>query len=109
MHGIGKRTDHPNLRIKLLEKLLNDEIRGRMRTNRTQAKKFVEAIEANRGHVISAKIINNGACTATFPRLVEWIDTTCEVIADALWHRWEQLSQKLSLPLRDVYQSPEYA
>jgi type I restriction enzyme R subunit len=46
LDDIGKRPEHPNLRIKLLEKLLNDEIRGRLRTNQTQAKQFTDAIEA---------------------------------------------------------------
>jgi type I restriction enzyme R subunit len=64
LDDISKRTDHPNLRIKLLEKLLNDEIRGRMRTNRTQAKQFTDAIEAvlaryeNR-QLTSAEVVEN--------------------------------------------------
>jgi type I restriction enzyme R subunit len=45
LDNIGKRNDHANLRIRLLEKLLNDEIKGRLRTNRTQAKEFTDAIE----------------------------------------------------------------
>jgi type I restriction enzyme R subunit len=43
---VGQRTDHPNLRIKLLQKLLNDEVRTRLRTNRTQAKEFSDEIHA---------------------------------------------------------------
>jgi type I restriction enzyme R subunit len=46
LDSISTRTDQPNLRIRLLEKLLNDEIRGRLRTNTTQAKKFADAVEA---------------------------------------------------------------
>jgi type I restriction enzyme R subunit len=46
LDDIGKRDDHPNLRIKLLQKLLNDEIRGRLRINRTQAKEFTDAIKS---------------------------------------------------------------
>jgi type I restriction enzyme R subunit len=46
LDSIGPRTDQPNLRIRLLEKLLNDEIKGRLRTNTTQAKEFANAVEA---------------------------------------------------------------
>ena len=46
LDSISKRTDHPNVQVRLLEKLLNDEIRGRMRANQMQAKLFGEQVSA---------------------------------------------------------------
>lgn len=46
LDSFGQRTDHPNLRIKLLQKLLSDEVRSRLRSNRTQAKEFGDEIQA---------------------------------------------------------------
>jgi type I restriction enzyme, R subunit len=46
LDNISQQTKHPNLQIKLIEKLLNDEIRGRLGTNQTQAKEFKDAVEA---------------------------------------------------------------
>ena len=46
LDSITKRTQHPNVQIRLLEKLLNDEITGRMRANRMQAKVFSEEVRA---------------------------------------------------------------
>ena len=40
------KTEHPNVQIRLLEKLSSDEIRGRARTNQMQAKLFSEQVEA---------------------------------------------------------------
>jgi predicted O-methyltransferase YrrM len=51
---------------------------------------FVDAIRANPGHIVSATIINNGACTFTIPEL---------------WRGFEGLSVQLC----DVYKSLEYA
>jgi hypothetical protein len=51
---------------------------------------FMDAVDANRDTVISARVINNGACT--------------DLDAD-LW----KLFQELDIPLLDVHQSPEYA
>lgn len=51
---------------------------------------FVDAVDANRGSVLSAKVVNNGACTPTEPGL--WL---------------EFLS--LGLPLLDVHLSSDYA
>lgn len=45
LNNLGKHQKHPNLQMRLLEKLLNDEIKGRLRTNRTQAKEFSEAMQ----------------------------------------------------------------
>lgn len=56
--------------------------------------KFVAAIEANPDHIVSAKVINNGACTATEP---------------GIWRRFEKLATTLPVSLRDVYKCPEYA
>lgn len=46
LDSITKRTEHPNVQVRLLEKLLNDEITGRMRANRMQAKVFSEEVRA---------------------------------------------------------------
>ena len=46
LDSIATKTEHPNVQIRLLEKLLKGEIRSRSRTNRTQAKLFSEQIEA---------------------------------------------------------------
>ncbi len=45
LDNLGQQTSHPNLQLKLLQKLLNDEITGRLRSNRTQAKEFADAME----------------------------------------------------------------
>ena len=46
LDSVTKRTDHPNIQVRLLEKLLNDEIRSRARTSQTQAKVFSEEVQA---------------------------------------------------------------
>ena len=46
LDSITKRTEHPNVQIRLLEKLLNDEIKGRTRANQMQAKLFSEEVRA---------------------------------------------------------------
>ncbi len=46
LDSIATRTEHPNVQIRLLEKLLKGEVRSRSRTNKTQAKLFTEQIEA---------------------------------------------------------------
>ncbi|MCX8559788.1 hypothetical protein OS122_02595 [Mycolicibacterium mucogenicum] len=51
---------------------------------------FIDAVHTNRGTVVSAKVINNGACTYTEPEL---------------WFAY----QALGIPLLDVHQSAEYA
>ena len=51
---------------------------------------FVDAIEANPNKILSAEVVNNGACTPFMPKL------------------WDGFSQ-LGIPLLDVHQSNEYA
>jgi len=46
LDSIATKTEHPNVQIRLLEKLLKGELRSRSRTNQTQAKLFTEQIEA---------------------------------------------------------------
>jgi type I restriction enzyme R subunit len=38
---------HKNLALELLKKILNDEIKGRMRTNLVKSRKFLEMLEAS--------------------------------------------------------------
>ena len=45
LDSIASKKDRPNIQVRLLEKLLRDEIRGRMRANRTQGKLFSEQLE----------------------------------------------------------------
>ncbi len=45
LDSIAAKTEHPNIQIRLLEKLLKGEIRGRRRTSEAQAKIFSEQIE----------------------------------------------------------------
>jgi type I restriction enzyme, R subunit len=45
LDSIATKTEHPNVQVRLLEKLLKGEVRSRSRTNRTQAKLFTEKIE----------------------------------------------------------------
>jgi len=46
LDSITTKSEHRNIQIRLLEKLLNDEITSRMRSNRIQAKVFSDEIEA---------------------------------------------------------------
>lgn len=46
LDNLSSQTDRPNLQIRLLKKLLDDEVHGRMRANRTRAKQFSKAIES---------------------------------------------------------------
>jgi len=45
LDSIAAQTEHPNVQVRLLEKLLKGEIRGRARANQAQAKVFSEQIE----------------------------------------------------------------
>jgi type I restriction enzyme R subunit len=45
LDSIAAKTEHPNIQIRLLEKLLKGEIRGGRRTSQAQAKIFSEQIE----------------------------------------------------------------
>jgi type I restriction enzyme R subunit len=40
------KTEHPNIQIRLLEKLLKNEVKSRSRTNHAQAKLFAEQLDA---------------------------------------------------------------
>jgi len=46
LDSITAQAEHPNIQVRLLEKLLKGEIQARGRANRTQAKIFSEQIEA---------------------------------------------------------------
>ena len=46
LDSLAAKTEHPNVQIRLLEKLLKGEIKSSTRTNQTQAKIFGEQIEA---------------------------------------------------------------
>ena len=46
LDSITAQAEHPNIQVRLLEKLLKGEIQARGRANRTQAKIFTEQIEA---------------------------------------------------------------
>jgi type I restriction enzyme R subunit len=46
LDSIATKGEHPNVQIRLLEKLLKGEVRSRSRTNRMQAKLFSEQIES---------------------------------------------------------------
>ncbi len=46
LDSIATRTEHPNVQIRLLEKLLKGEMRSRSRANRTQTRLFGDQIEA---------------------------------------------------------------
>jgi type I restriction enzyme R subunit len=82
LDNIGAQTQHTNLQRKLLQKLLDDEIKGRLRTNRTQAKEFSAAIE----HVL-AQYENRQLTSA---QVVEKLIELAKRIRDAR-HRHEQL------------------
>jgi type I restriction enzyme, R subunit len=45
LDSLPGKVEHRNVQVRLLEKLLRDEIKGRMRANRTQAKRFGERVE----------------------------------------------------------------
>ena len=49
---------HKNLAIELLKKILNDEIKSRLRTNLVKSKKFLEMLETAIKE-ISEQLINN--------------------------------------------------
>ncbi len=45
LDSLADRSEHRNVRVRFLEKLLRDEIRGRMRASRVQAARFGERVE----------------------------------------------------------------
>ncbi|HST54468.1 MAG TPA: type I restriction endonuclease subunit R [Solirubrobacteraceae bacterium] len=82
LDNIGSQTQHTNLQRKLLEKLLNDEITGRLRTNNTQAKEFSRAMQ----HILA--MYENRQLTSA--QVVEKLVELAKRIRDAR-HRHEQL------------------
>ncbi len=82
LDSITKRTEHPNVQVRLLEKLLNDEIRGRMRANQMQAKLFSEEVRA----VLRRYELKQLTSAEVVERLVE----IAKQLRDAR-HRHEQL------------------
>lgn len=46
LDSIATKNEHPNVQVRLLERLINDEIRGRGRANRLQAKLFSEQVRS---------------------------------------------------------------
>jgi type I restriction enzyme, R subunit len=80
--SISSETKHPNVQIRLLEKLLNDEIKGRMRTSKVQAKQFGEQVES----VLHRYELNQLSSAEVVARLVE----IAKELRDAR-HRHEQL------------------
>ena len=82
LDNLGAQTKHENLQRKLLQKLLDDEIKGRLRTNRTQAKEFSAAMER-----ILAMYENRQLTSA---QVVEKLVELAKRIRDAR-HRHEQL------------------
>lgn len=46
LDSIAAKTEHPNIQIRLLKKLLKNEVKSRSRTNQAQAKLFAEQLDA---------------------------------------------------------------
>jgi type I restriction enzyme R subunit len=82
LDSITKHNEHPNVQVRLLEKLLNDEIRGRMRANQMQAKLFSEEVRA----VLQRYELKQLTSAEVVERLVE----IAKQLRDAR-HRHEQL------------------
>jgi type I restriction enzyme, R subunit len=62
LDNIGTKVAKPELQVALLKKLLDGEVRARLRTNRTQAKQFSEELQAvltryNKGQLTSAEVV----------------------------------------------------
>ncbi len=82
LDSIATKTEHPNIQIRLLEKLLKGEIRSRSRANRTQAKLFSDQIET----VLRRYELRQISSAEVVERLVE----IAKSLRDAR-HRHEQL------------------
>ena len=82
LDSITKHKEHPNVQVRLLEKLLNDEITGRMRANQMQAKLFSEEVRA----VLHRYELKQLTSAEVVERLVE----IAKQLRDAR-HRHEQL------------------
>jgi type I restriction enzyme R subunit len=62
LDSIARKTERPNIQVRLLEKLLRDEIRGRLRSNQTQERLFGDKLEETllryeRRQVTSAEVV----------------------------------------------------
>lgn len=82
LDSMSSQTKHRNVQIRLLERLLNDEIKGRMRTSRVQAKQFGQQVES----VLHRYELNQISSAEVVERLVE----IAKELRDAR-HRHEQL------------------
>ena len=82
LDSITKRTEYPNVQVRLLEKLLNDEIKGRARGNHLQAKMFTEEVHG----VLQRYELKQLTSAEVVERLVE----IAKQLRDAR-HRHEQL------------------
>ena len=82
LDSIASKTEHPNIQIRLLEKLLKGEVRSRARANQTQAKLFGEQIEA----VLQRYELRQLSSAEVIERLVE----IAKSLRDAR-HRHEEL------------------
>ncbi|MGB0097608.1 MAG: type I restriction endonuclease subunit R [Solirubrobacteraceae bacterium] len=109
LDSITKRTEQPNLQVRLLEKLLNDEIKGRTRANQMQAKLFSEEVRA----VLKRYELKQLTSAEVVERLVE----IAKHLRDAR-HRHEQLGlseeeaafyDALAGGVEDVKADPELA
>jgi type I restriction enzyme, R subunit len=109
LDSIAKHKEHPNAQVRLLEKLLNDEIRGRLRANQMQAKVFTEEVRA----VLQRYELKQLTSAEVVERLVE----IAKQLRDAR-HRHEQLGlseeeaafyDALAGGVEDVKADPELA
>ena len=82
LDSLTHTNEHRNIQVRLLEKLLKDEVRGRMRASRAQAKVFGEEIEA----VLQRYELRRLTSAEVVERLVE----IAKRLRDAR-HRHEQL------------------
>lgn len=82
LDSIGTRDEHRNIQVRLLEKLLNDELKARRRTSTAQAKLFGEELEAVLGRYERRQL--------TSAEVVERLVELAKRLRDAR-HRHEQL------------------
>ena len=82
LDSLPGKTEHRNVQVRLLEKLLRDEIKSRMRTNRIQAQQFGERVQ----EVLRRYELKQLTSAEVVKRLVE----IAKELRDAR-HRHEQL------------------
>jgi type I restriction enzyme R subunit len=82
LDSLPGKTEHRNVQVRLLEKLLRDEVKSRMRTNRIQAQQFGERVE----EVLRRYELKQLTSAEVVKRLVE----IAKELRDAR-HRHEQL------------------